>query len=662
MPEGFPHNPKEEKAISNEVQIQKLVDIFVQKSGRSIDNNSYHIHRYRDIAKFIIDSFRKIEALELPELPEEVLNLVLQKTEDIKQPGVAAHGTFIAKENGIINFEQILSHGILGDQDHHLGNHYETDFEKRKRKWAESARNRDALNSQIFFNIAPLKGDPFLPPAYIGGGSVGILFNMDDFHELPGATFSHLSRTREDREKFQREYQQIFDKKFRPKKRQYSTNIYATPLDAKQTFALKSGRKLAISGYETHPDMGFITPYRISPRQFEGIVLGSDFKPEELQQIIHAMQRAYAEKPELLVPIYDIGGNMIWPKKMFYLDLLEYVKDKPSKMESSQAITDFYLNDVAKKEFSVEELIQLLDSILQVAQKTNQPLKHIPEDIKTLIPDYINQDIVQQRIFGLIVRDDWTSLAKLEVIDKLLLRKDLTRNYLETNPQILEKFLKDIYIEKGYSGYTENIYLSKNSILNIPKLSEVFGLDQTYIEQIVYSDKFYYDVLQELIDDYSPDSWNKLNLFIDVYQISAEKIAHWFLPRILYILSQNRYIGNINIDRLIPKSLRENKEVQNQFLHLVLEGIREGSIWPGSTPNCSKNFNLNTHTIVNSPEFIEAIHSYFDHENESEPEPIYDYNPANNMAQLKDEIPEIDWDLEILKTWREQKLGRKLSI
>lgn len=89
-------------------------------------------------------------------------------------------------------------------------------------------------------------------------------------------------------------------------------------------------------------EYGFIGPVRIPPKLFEGIVFSvvewegntatysKDRKKwqNRAKALANAQMKIDKEKPENLVPIYDIQGNLYWPKKMTYEEVQKYLAGK----------------------------------------------------------------------------------------------------------------------------------------------------------------------------------------------------------------------------------------------------------------------------------------------------------------------------------------------
>ena len=72
---------------------------------------------------------------------------------------------------------------------------------------------------------------------------------------------------------------------------------------------------------------------RIGPRHFLGVIMGkaelsdSEFE-NRLERLLSAMKEVDAKKPDRLLPFYDEYGNLLWPKKMTYKQLQEFVAQR----------------------------------------------------------------------------------------------------------------------------------------------------------------------------------------------------------------------------------------------------------------------------------------------------------------------------------------------
>lgn len=86
------------------------------------------------------------------------------------------------------------------------------------------------------------------------------------------------------------------------------------------------------NNYSTYSALeGFVAGRRIAPREFKGIVVNTEHLEDleaELKNIIETMFKTSETKgKELLLPIYDLNGNMLWPKKMSHEEIVQ-IKEK----------------------------------------------------------------------------------------------------------------------------------------------------------------------------------------------------------------------------------------------------------------------------------------------------------------------------------------------
>ncbi len=143
-----------------------------------------------------------------------------------------------------------------------------------------------------------------------------------------------------------------------------------------QSKTFKVNQSPGTLGYEEEngipkPDSeyGFIVSYRIAPRLFQGVVLiagrdknereidmelfnnyRDDKRPEEelikeikkekvedknpvhaLKELVGTMHQVYKEKPEMMLPVYDTYGNLLWPKQMTYAEVKQFVAERDTK-------------------------------------------------------------------------------------------------------------------------------------------------------------------------------------------------------------------------------------------------------------------------------------------------------------------------------------------
>ncbi len=88
-------------------------------------------------------------------------------------------------------------------------------------------------------------------------------------------------------------------------------------------------------------EYGFALRGRIPPRFFQGlaVVHEESYKPngnaekDLVTEVVELMLKANEDHPERLIPIYDAEGSLIWPEKMSYDEIREYLAER-KKMEN----------------------------------------------------------------------------------------------------------------------------------------------------------------------------------------------------------------------------------------------------------------------------------------------------------------------------------------
>ena len=88
-------------------------------------------------------------------------------------------------------------------------------------------------------------------------------------------------------------------------------------------------------------EYGFSLSFRVAPRLFKGLVLRVEkAKAEEIMkkvdQIVASMREIDKEKEELILPIYDEDGNLLWPKQMSYHEVKKFVAERAAKTQEAK--------------------------------------------------------------------------------------------------------------------------------------------------------------------------------------------------------------------------------------------------------------------------------------------------------------------------------------
>lgn len=172
-----------------------------------------------------------------------------------------------------------------------------------KNKWAYMARKK--RNTGVHFNIYGESGD--FSNLWTKDG-LAVIFDLDKY-----------SLDQKDRR-----YEEAYNM---PGKRLTYTAI---------------GAPHAEYGNQINPNYGFKAYYRVPPRFFTGLVsifpkwnIPEDMDDQKdyleslhLQAIISSELEVWKDKTDLLLPIYDDKGSLLWPKKMSYEEVKQFVKDR----------------------------------------------------------------------------------------------------------------------------------------------------------------------------------------------------------------------------------------------------------------------------------------------------------------------------------------------
>ena len=262
------------------------------------------------------------------ELSPEVLEKVMEKVQDIDDLGVAY--SFVSGGPGSSKslfgsnvFEErtlarILNEGLLGTPD------ISDNQPSIKEEWTKQARRsvKKGGRSVVYFNITGAAHERERPmtqskETWINKSAQA----MGSGHKLAF----------------------IFDlSKFK-----YDDDTYKMNRKYKETFHKQNHKNFTTS-------YGFSLSHWVPPRFFNGIVIkhNEEFKnlgrdrakePNILYQnlvidILKIMNEVYQEKKGLLLPIYDIDGNLLWPKQMSYEEVKKFVGERDKNKNKDKEI------------------------------------------------------------------------------------------------------------------------------------------------------------------------------------------------------------------------------------------------------------------------------------------------------------------------------------
>lgn len=314
------------------------------------------------------------------ELSPEVIEMIMEKVQDLNKKGIAYHKL----ENE--TFNSVLREGLLGGYE---GN---DDGFKRKpirsgKEWEKMARK--TRKAVVFFNIVGRLQKPkeeggysydldrefsveeqYLSKKteigkshYSGGAGLTILFDVSKYREFVPLSDTVLGDMKKLKSRtFRAQWPASYN----------SEEEMNMPID-------KDNLPLVTS------EWGFALSQRVSPKLFQGIVLapwkkrwtkeeieaqiveakssiekgsnvyksftpsrweewrryleretqwgGEDYLPQNLEESVKIMRDAYLGDIENMLPIYDTYGNLLWPKEMNYEEVKKFVEERSKKDE-----------------------------------------------------------------------------------------------------------------------------------------------------------------------------------------------------------------------------------------------------------------------------------------------------------------------------------------
>lgn len=311
-------------------------------------------------------SFRNVAKKELSnsedenELEPQILEKVMAKVVDIEKPGIGysmVRSYPKDNESEIENSEflrSIFECGLLGKELGDKGGKYHGESDKEQ--WAHNVRKD--RNAVVYFNLTGTgrqEGDPkrneIEQSYWVSGNSrISLLFDISSFKQEDPL----------DKEEY---------KNFKQKNKRYR-------LDYSGSGSVEDYKERG----KVDTEHGFVLSHRIAPRNFMGIMVKlwlpsnteeierfiaekkkdwprifTNLTPEELKnyeaylrsdlskhgkedtdanhlikeakRIAKVMMEVYQGKEELIIPIYDVKGNMLWPKYMAYSEIKALEQD-----------------------------------------------------------------------------------------------------------------------------------------------------------------------------------------------------------------------------------------------------------------------------------------------------------------------------------------------
>ena len=310
-------------------------------------------HPTSEHERITIPSERREVTTLLPEkeLSPETVEKILDKVEDINQFEIAVH-TVGVNNRREINLKDILKDGILGISTMHSYERLKTDFDQRK-KWMIAMREKHEL-PKVWFDVVGDHYGVIKNCHYIRFPSkkplnLTIIFDLSKYHDPIGARDEFLTKLEEIKEAGSLDPEKDFEKQNTKLGNYMPADEQGPNIRRGGMFAYAEERRSDKA--RGVGDTGRVLFGRIPPRYFRGIVFQYFMKKENSEsytdeeetdpgiiqekviEIAKMMLLVDKNKPELLLPIYGTGGNLLWPKQMSYEEVQKHVAEKLKSKE-----------------------------------------------------------------------------------------------------------------------------------------------------------------------------------------------------------------------------------------------------------------------------------------------------------------------------------------
>lgn len=303
------------------------------------------------------------------ELSPEVIEKIMEKVQDINEPETAVHALDIygkkiegvsvgriqslkkAFENGLLGVQKNpMNVSDWGEESKKRGKDVDENRVPSKEEWAKTVRSRK--QKLVFFNIVGRDIQKVEDAFGIIGGSrnpVTIIFQTEPFTE----EIKEIEYGKPDR--FDGTYQVDYTRK---KPGEYKSRHFGA-YEVRHWYD-PEGRPTP------YADNGFALSFRVSPRWFQGVVfrvdrdathdevmhadefsttrikkhiadVSKDVNEKRAQEISHAMLTSTRDISKL-VPVYDVHGNMWWPKRMSYEEVKKFVEEREKAKDETETI------------------------------------------------------------------------------------------------------------------------------------------------------------------------------------------------------------------------------------------------------------------------------------------------------------------------------------
>lgn len=273
----------------------------------------------------------------LPELTPEQIEVIMDKVQDIDGDGTAF--SVVHRDSDIFN-DGILGTAVI--EDDRPWDHIPTSREE----WAAQRKKGDAA---VHFNIVGRRTTlPRGRDRFKNGGKGDI--NCSEFMERGGLSVIFDTSTMDEllpvREKDGEQKSGTFQGGFGfdcPYPTHLTDELESLPDDTRVKDPrvqevledISERTDIPVDCVITQPcDFGFLAYHRIHPNKLRGLVMCPRRKSyteieaphiNELACLIRCMIDKCKNRPDRLLPVYDVSGNLLWPKQMSYEQVKEFV-------------------------------------------------------------------------------------------------------------------------------------------------------------------------------------------------------------------------------------------------------------------------------------------------------------------------------------------------
>jgi len=277
-------------------------------------------------------------------LTPEIEEMVMEKVRNIRERGLGYSAVMGLDYN---NFENIFRKGLLAkqikcsDPEYHV-NLDGSSLKKGKEGLKEIRKFKGAKKgNQIYFNITGREswgGIADSEYARAESTSIFILFDISHSQETrPADDSKKPSYPIEEGEMQKRNVFWARNWRSRGSEQESWTVLFGDLMPGdpriKESPRYKELVESGSIGEDGLPknetEWGFAIPGRVSPRFFVGIIL----KCDALEDVRATETVANRDNPDLLVPIYNLRGDLLWPKQMSYEDVKKFVAERDARKQ-----------------------------------------------------------------------------------------------------------------------------------------------------------------------------------------------------------------------------------------------------------------------------------------------------------------------------------------